>query len=72
MTDGRTEHQQIDIAWRQAFHRMPATEEQISAQEYLAAARTELTQVSNDNVAKRAMASWLRTLLGSNEFLHVD
>lgn len=72
MTDGRTEDQQIDFAWRQAFHRMPATEEQISAQEYLAAARTELTQLSNDNVPKRAMASWLRTLLGSNEFLHVD
>lgn len=72
MTDGRSENQQIDLAWQQAFHRMPTIEEQIFAQEYLAAARSELTELSSDNVPKRALASWLRTLLGSNEFLHVD
>jgi hypothetical protein len=72
MADGRSESQQIDLAWTQAFNRLPTTEEQISAQEYLAAARSELTALSHDNAPKLALASWLRTLLGSNEFLHVD
>ena len=72
MADGRSESQQIDLAWHQAFNRAATTEEQITATEYLAAAREELTALNADAVDRRAMASWLRTLLGSNEFLHVD
>ena len=72
MADGRSESQQIDLAWHQAFNRASTTEEQITATEYLTAAREELTALNADAVDRRAMASWLRTLLGSNEFLHVD
>ncbi|MFO0999416.1 MAG: hypothetical protein U0936_03695 [Planctomycetaceae bacterium] len=57
---------------RQAFNRAATTEEQILAAEYLAVARGELSLINADAVDRRAMASWLRTLLGSNEFLHVD
>lgn len=71
-TDGLSESQQIDLAWRQAFNRAATTEEQIMAAEYLAAAREELTALNSNDLNQRALASWLRTLLGSNEFLHVD
>lgn len=72
IADGRSERQQIDLAWQQAFGRTATTEEQDSSAEYLAAAREELAVLNSTDVDRRAMASWLRTLLGSNEFLHVD
>lgn len=72
LVEGRSESQQIDLAWNQAFSRAATTEEQIAATEYVAAAREELTSLNADAIDRRAMASWLRTLLGSNEFLHVD
>ena len=72
IADGRSESQQIDLAWHQAFNRAATTEEKISSAEYLAAAREELTALNNPEADRRALASWLRTLLGSNEFLHVD
>lgn len=72
IANGRSESQQIDLAWRQAFDRAATTEEQISSAEYLAAAREELAVLNTVDADRRALASWLRTLLGSNEFLHVD
>lgn len=72
IADGRSESQQIDLAWHQAFNRTATIEEQISSAEYLAAARQELAGLNSNDVDRRALASWLRTLLGSNEFLHVD
>jgi hypothetical protein len=72
IADGRSESQQIDLAWHQAFNRSATTEEQIASTEYLAAARKELTALNTEGADRRALASWLRTLLGSNEFLHVD
>jgi hypothetical protein len=72
IADGRSESQQIDLAWQQAFNRSATTEERITSTEYLAAARDELTALNTEGADRRALASWLRTLLGSNEFLHVD
>lgn len=72
IADGRSESQQIDLAWQQAFNRSATTEEQVASAEYLAAAREELTALNTAGADRRALASWLRTLLGSNEFLHVD
>ena len=40
--------------------------------EFLTIYRTELTAIGQDNIAHRALAAFLRTLIGSNEFLHVD
>ena len=72
IANGRSESQQIDLAWHQAFDRAATTEELISSAEYLAAAREELAVLNATDADRRALASWLRTLLGSNEFLHVD
>lgn len=66
------ETQQIDQAWLRAIGRAPTAMERAEATEFLAAYRTELTKVSPDNVNGRALAAYLRTLIGSNEFLHVD
>ena len=72
IANSHSESQQIDLAWHQVFNRAATSEEQISSAEYLAAAREELEALNTIDADQRALASWLRTLLGSNEFLHVD
>ena len=66
------ESQRIERAWRRAFGRSPLETERSEATEFLAAYRTELAAVKMDNVEARSLAAYLRTLIGSNEFLHVD
>jgi mono/diheme cytochrome c family protein len=66
------EQQQIDSAWLQAIGRAPTESERTEATEFLAAYRAELASSGPDNAALRAMAAYLRTIIGSNEFLHVD
>ena len=72
IANGQSESQRIGLAWHQAFNRAATTEEQILSAEYLAAAREELAALNTVDADRQALASWLRTLLGSNEFLHVD
>jgi len=67
-----SESQQIEQAYRLALCRMATVEEAQDAASFLAAFRTELSRIGLDNVNHRALAAFLRTLLGSNEFLHVD
>jgi hypothetical protein len=66
------EQQQVEQAWLNAVGRLPSESEQREAGEFLAAYRTEMAADSRDNVQARALAAYLRTILGSNEFLHVD
>jgi hypothetical protein len=66
------EQQRIELAWRQAVGRAPTSFEADEAAEFLAAYREELANEKIDNVEVRALAAYLRTLIGSNEFLHVD
>jgi hypothetical protein len=67
-----SESQQIEQAYRLALCRSATLEEATDAASFLAAFRTELSGIGLDNVNHRALAAFLRTLLGSNEFLHVD
>ena len=67
-----SESQQIEQAYRLALCRSATLEEATDAVSFLAAFRTELSGIGLDNVNHRALAAFLRTLLGSNEFLHVD
>ena len=66
------EMQRIELVWRRAFGRSPSEIERGEATEFLAAYRTELAAAKMDNVETRSLAAYLRTLIGSNEFLHVD
>ena len=63
---------QIEQAWLRAIGRPPTSIERAEATEFLAAYRAELTAAKMDNVETRSLAAYLRTLIGSNEFLHVD
>ena len=67
-----SEDQRIDRAWRQAFGRSPTGIEHAEATKFLAAYRAELAAAQMDRVEPRALAAYLRTLIGSNAFLHVD
>ncbi len=64
--------QQIEQSSRQAFGRSPTQREQAEAKSFLAAYSSELEAAKIENVELLAMAAYLRTLIGSNEFLHVD
>ena len=64
--------QQIDYAYRLALGRPATADESLDAETFLDAYQSELTSIGQDNVAHRALTAFLRTLLGSNEFLHVD
>ena len=63
---------QIEQAYRGAFSRVPSTAEQSDAVDFLATYRRELLVAGQDKVDVRALAAFVRTLFGSNEFLHVD
>lgn len=67
-----SQSQQIEQAYRSALCRSATAEEALDAATFLVAFRTELSSIGLDNVNHRALAAFLRTLLGSNEFLHVD
>jgi hypothetical protein len=63
------EHQQIELATRLAFGRLPGAEEQAEAAAFLTAYREALGAAGD---ASQALAAYVRTLFGSNEFLHCD
>jgi hypothetical protein len=65
-------NERLDEAWRTALGRKPTNVERSEALEFLAAYRAELVAAKMDNVNTRSLAAYLRTLIGSNEFLHVD
>ena len=53
-------------------HLRALADERAEAVEFLAAYRAELATANPEGVDVRALAAYLRTILGSNEFLHVD
>ena len=69
---GTAEDGRIEQAYQNAFSRSATIAEQSDATEFLAAYRTELTTLGKDNIEFLALSALLRTLFGSNEFLHVD
>lgn len=62
----------LDEAWQTAVARKPSSAERTEALDFLAAYRAELLASGIDNGDRRAWAAYLRTLIGSNEFLYVD
>jgi len=72
LTANADETQRIELAWRRAFGRSPTEIERAEATDFLAAYRAELAAAKMDNVEGRSLAAYLRTIFGSNEFLHVD
>lgn len=63
----------LTLAWQQALQRDPDAEEVAEAMAFLEAWRGELPAGTEAAVARsQAFAALLRTLLGSNEFLHVE
>ena len=63
------EKKQIELATRLALGRLPADEEQSEAAAFLTAYREALGAAGD---ASQALAAYVRTLFGSNEFLHCD
>ena len=63
---------QIKQAYEAAFSRPATTAEQSEAAEFLNDYRNELTKLGKNDIENLALSAFLRTLLGSNEFLHVD
>jgi hypothetical protein len=61
--------ERVERAWREATGRGPGPEERDEALGFLAAYRLE---AGEDGSGDGAMAAYLRSLLGSNEFLHLD
>lgn len=64
--------QRVEQAYRTALGRSATQEEMEESLTFLDACRTELSLTGQDHIDQRAMAAFLRTLIGSNEFLHVD
>lgn len=62
----------IDEAWWTAIGRGPTEIEAAEGLEFLAAYRAEAATEQQDGVECRALAAYLRTLIGGNEFVHVD
>ena len=66
------ESEQINLAYRTAFGRAASPDELKDGTEFLTIYQAELTAMGQDKTSHRALAAFLRTLIGSNEFLHVD
>jgi len=75
MAASPTEPERIEEAWRQALGRSPSAAERAEAESFLSAYQAELAAGSAPamkNSARLALAAYLRTLLASNEFLHLN
>jgi len=70
--DFTADAQRIEQVYRMALGRSATDDEQLEAAAFLVTCRTELSSIGQDNIDRRALAAFLRTIIGSNEFLHVD
>ncbi len=68
----KTEPEQIELASRLAYGRGCTADERAEAAELLAACRSELASTGVAGPELAALASYVRTLFASNEFLHCD
>jgi hypothetical protein len=69
-----TLQERIDYAFRLAYGRAPGLEEIREAQQFLRRTRLELQAggAPVDQLNQKALASYLRVVMSSNEFLYVD
>ncbi len=64
--------EQVDLAWRLTTGRAPTESERGEAADFLSAYRTELLAAGHTNAEPAALAAYVRSLFGGNEFLHLD
>ncbi len=62
----------VETAWKRGCGRALTPPELTEATEFLAAYREELKAAKIDNPGVKSLAAYLRTIFGSNEFLHVE
>jgi hypothetical protein len=65
----------VDLVWLHAMGHTPNDVERSEATEFLALSRAELAgtkRIPIDQCSLDSLAAYIRTLFGSNEFLHVD
>ena len=67
-----TEAGQVGFVFRRVLRRDPEPAESAEAAAFLARYRDALGSPSSSESRSRALAAWIRVLLGSNEFLTVD
>ena len=67
-----TEAEQIELASQLTVGRTPTEAERAEAIQFLHAYRSELANLGQDHPESKALSAYLRTLFGSNEFLHLD
>jgi hypothetical protein len=72
MANDAGQAQQIRQSWLLAFGRPPTQIELAEAKKFLEAYSSELEAAKIEDVELLALAAYVRTLIGSNEFLHVD
>ena len=68
----RDERGQIELAWRTVLQRPPTGGEHAEAVEFLRDYRSELAAMGQNEVEVHALAAYVRTLFGSNEFVYLD
>ncbi|MDB6036051.1 MAG: Protein of unknown function (DUF1553)/Protein of unknown function (DUF1549)/Planctomycete [Verrucomicrobiales bacterium] len=66
------DRQRVELGWRKTIGRTPTETERLEAAEFLTAYRSELSAAGQSNPDHAALAAYLRSLFGSNEFLHLD
>ena len=66
------DRQRILLAWRELLGRSPTPLEREEAESFLEAYRDELSALKLDRAGTRALAAYVRTLFGSNEFVYLD
>lgn len=69
---GGDEKQHVEAAWHRAVGRGPSNDDAAEAASFLASYRAELAAAKAPSIEARSLAAYLRTILGSNEFLYVD
>lgn len=69
---GATDLDRVNMAWKQSLGRLPEEMERTNAIAFLVGYREELKSLGSKDLDTTALAAYLRTLFGGNEFLHVD
>jgi len=68
----RDDQERIELAWRDVLGRSPTAIEREEALCFLKEYRDGLAALKRDHCDLRALAAYVRTLFGSNEFIYLD
>ncbi len=71
MAHASDRRQLVEDAWRRVLGRSPGDSEELEALDFMKCYEDELLSLKPDT-GRHALAALVRTLIGSNEFLHID